>query len=52
MMAEAYRLEVTFPRIVDEPRKWELEVIGLDRKKLPKVRVVYPHLVAPLLPPN
>lgn len=52
MMTEAYRLEVALPRTVDQPRNWELEVIGPDRKKLPQVRLVYPHLVVPLLPPN
>jgi hypothetical protein len=50
MMAEAYRLELVFPRVVDEPRKWKLQVVSPDGKSLPKVRLVYPHLIAPLVP--
>ncbi len=46
MMAEAYRLELAFPRLVDEAREWRLEVVGPDGKALPNVRLVYPHLVA------
>jgi len=46
MMAEAYRLELAFPRRVDEAREWRLEVVGPDGKALPNVRLVYPHLVA------
>jgi hypothetical protein len=50
MMAEAYRLELVFPRMVDEPRKWKLQVVSPDGKSLPKVRLVYPHLITPLVP--
>ena len=52
MITDVYRLEVAFPQPVDEPRKWNLEVVGPDGKALPKVRLVYPHLVAPMVPPK
>ena len=51
MITDAYRLEVEFPRAVDQP-KWKLEVVGPDGKALPKTRLVYPHLIAPLVPPS
>jgi len=48
MVTDAYRLEVEFPKAVDKPQKWNLELVGADGKKLPKVRLVYPHLIAPM----
>jgi hypothetical protein len=50
MITEGYRLEVDLPRVVDEPRKWKLEVVGPDGKELPRVRLVYPRVVAPPVP--
>jgi hypothetical protein len=52
MITDAYRLEMAFPQPVDEPRKWKLEAIGPGGKRLPKVRLVYPQLVAPLVRPK
>jgi hypothetical protein len=52
LIAEAYRLEVAFPRTVDEPREWKLEVVGPDGKALPEARLAYPHLVVPLVVPK
>ena len=52
MISDAYRVEVAFPKVVEEPRKWKLEVVGPDGKKLPKVQLVYPHMVSPVVPPK
>lgn len=50
MITDAYRLDVEFPRPVDQP-KWKLEVVDADGKVL-KARLVYPRLIAPLVPPR
>jgi hypothetical protein len=52
MITDAYRLELDFPRAVDKPREWKLEVVGPDGKKLPNCRLVYPHMVSPVVPPK
>jgi len=52
MITDTYRLEVGFPSVVDQQHEWRLEVIGPDGKKLPNVRLVYPHMVSPLVSPE
>jgi Mg-chelatase subunit ChlD len=46
LMAGTYRVEVELPREVEKTRGWELEVVGVDGKKMKGVRVVYPRKVA------
>lgn len=52
MITDAYRLEIALPLVVDQQRKWKLEVVGPDGKKLPNVELVYPHMVSPVVPPK
>jgi len=44
----AYRVELELSRPSDKPRKWKLEVVGADGKKLKDVDVAYPRLLVPL----
>jgi hypothetical protein len=46
-MGSYYRVEVELPVEVDKTRGWELEVVGVDGKKMKGVRVVYPRKLAP-----
>lgn len=47
-IAHVYRLEVEFPRAIEKPDDWKLEVVGAGGGELKDVEVVYPHLLAPL----
>ncbi len=47
-MTHVYRLEVQFPRAINKPRSWKLEVVSEQGTKRKDVTLAYPHLLVPL----
>ena len=47
LITRVYRIEVAFPHVVDQPRKWNLEVSDSNGQRLKRVRLIYPRLLVP-----
>jgi hypothetical protein len=45
-ISEFYSLQIKLPETLNKPRDWKLEVVDPESKKLPDLRVIYPHMLA------
>jgi hypothetical protein len=46
-MLSFYRVDIDLPEIVDKPREWRLDLVGLDKFQQDNAVLKYPHMLMP-----
>jgi VWA domain-containing protein len=46
-MLSFYRLDIDLPSVVDKPREWKLDLVGLGKSQREALVLTYPHILLP-----